>query len=440
MILLYEYTEEQFDIDGNSLGWDSEPRLFPNTFFLNPSLEFNWDELLVKYNEKWYYFGHLIDDLEKVPTKEEWSAKPGNDVDIEYYSDVVAEYQDNPSGNIKNTKRLTYLMNNKPKFIINFWYDKLDRVVKIRSIKGDSKAAESGVSYEEESQKVQDLTDLKTTPNYGVEVNETNIVTVKPCKNSVIVTAFEKIRPTNTDTIRIDDTTAKITVAYTSDNWTLTAYAYKEDSTLVSQVVAANKTLDVRNMDKNIKNLALVFFAENGISSLQDCEIEQIGCSVVLKPFVTLTKHNQNGENNSVSTEYAQDDVIEQLTDAYVSGAQFEGWFNSEANNASAVTLPLTMDSNKDIYAHFSCNLVKHNTDNKNNEVTEKTDKDAHIILTTPSLSGYDFDGWTLGQGGEKITEITMNTNKNIWAHWKKKQTTSGGDGGGNGQSGQNNG
>lgn len=425
MILLYEYTEEQFDIDGNSLGWDSEPRLFPNTFFLNPSLEFNWDDLLVKYNEKWYYFGHLIDDLEKVPTKEEWSAKPGNDVDIEYYSGVVAEYQDNPSGNIKNTKRLTYLMNNKPKFIINFWYDKLDRVVKIRSVKGDSKAAESGVSYEEESQKVQDLTDLKTTPNYGVEVNaETNIVTVKPYKNSVIVTAFEKIRPTNTDTIKIDDTTAKITVAYTSDNWTLTAYAYKEDSTLVSQVVAANKTLDVRNMDKNIKNLALVFVNQNGIKSLSECEIEQLGCNVVFKPFVIFTKHNQNGENDTVTKEYAQDDVIDVIDNpAEIAGVQFDGWFDGEDDNANKVTLPLLMSENKDVYAHFYCNLIKHNADNKNTKVTQKCKRNESITLKSLTLENYIFDGWFDGKGddAQKVTKVVMETNKDVYARWKPK-------------------
>ena len=91
MILLYEYTTEKFDEDGNSLGFDSIPKLFPDTFFLTPTLTFDWDKYIVYYLGKGYYFGHLIEDLESLPSKEDWLTMEGNNIDVEYYNGVTAE-------------------------------------------------------------------------------------------------------------------------------------------------------------------------------------------------------------------------------------------------------------------------------------------------------------------------------------------------------------
>ena len=61
MYTLYQRTEEVFDLAGQSVGWQSKPVLFPDTFFLFSGLKFDWDEYTVEYKKKVYEFEHLLE-------------------------------------------------------------------------------------------------------------------------------------------------------------------------------------------------------------------------------------------------------------------------------------------------------------------------------------------------------------------------------------------
>lgn len=425
MILLYEYTTEKFDEDGNSLGFDSIPKLFPDTFFLTPTLTFDWDKYIVYYLGKGYYFGHLIEDLESLPSKEDWLTMEGNNIDVEYYNGVTAEYQQNPSGNIKNTKKLVYSTNSSVKFTILFQYDKLDRIVKMTSIESDKKEAESGTDYEEESVIQQDLTKLQTTPNYGVEVNEeNNSIVVKKLNNCVIVTPFERTKPKYTDTLVISSKIAKINVSYTNEKWTLKVFAYKKDKTLISVVEAiTDKQLSIFNTNKDIEYIALVFSHVDGKlpSSILECEPDKIGLNVEFKNFVTLKKHNTNSENNTETITVSQDDVIE-LENLSIPDIKFAGWFATE-NDTTAIT-SITMDVDKDVYARWNTTLIKHNIDNNGKNITEVTLKNQQIQLDKIECEGFVFDGWYLSDDTNNdttaITSILMDSNNEVYARWEK--------------------
>ncbi|MBQ3691085.1 MAG: InlB B-repeat-containing protein [Bacteroidales bacterium] len=431
MILLYKYTEEIFDEDGNSQGFNTEGVIFPNTFFLTPDLEFDWDKYIVIYEGNRYYFGHLIETLEKVPPKEEWLAMPGNSIDLEYYKGVAAEYSDNPTGNTKNVKKMVYKTDGVPKFTIKMRYNDVDNVVQMKTLSESNKEAGSGMNYDEEYTAEQDLTKLYITPFFGVTVDN-NTVTVAKTNNTVLVTAFRSTTPAYSDTLKVSDKTAMLNIAYTSDKWNLDVYLYDKNRVLIAQTAAENKSVTVNNSEKKINFVALVFSKTDGssISGVPITEIsqEKIGLTVTEKDTIKLTKHNTDRNDNTIVSYYVSGSTVtlDALQDTETE--RFLGWYDGETETASQIT-EIVLDKDTDVWARWQAlkyTLTYHNTDGKQNtEAVQCNNGETVLLENLEDIEGYSFVGWFDSSDSEaqKITEITMNNNKHVWAHWEKNDT-----------------
>ncbi len=110
-------------------------------------------------------------------------------------------------------------------------------------------------------------------------------------------------------------------------------------------------------------------------------------------------------------------------------GYSFAGWYTAASGGSQITTGTTVSYGNKTYYAHYTPNTytVSFNS-NGGSSVSARsiTFGTSFGSLTTPTRTGYNFDGWyTAASGGTKITSSsTMNTNANItlYAHWSPKK------------------
>ncbi len=113
-------------------------------------------------------------------------------------------------------------------------------------------------------------------------------------------------------------------------------------------------------------------------------------------------------------------------------GYNFDGWYTA-AGGGTKVTAStkVTTAANHTLYAHW---VAKNFTITFNSmggsAVSSKTVKynSSYGTLTTPTRTGYDFQGWyTAAAGGTKITastKVTITANQTLFAQWKGKSIT----------------
>ena len=201
-------------------------------------------------------------------------------------------------------------------------------------------------------------------------------------------------------------------------------------------------------------------------------------CSSQTTSTCTLT-FNSNGGSSCSSNTGGCGGTINTSCSPTRSGYHFDGWYTA-ASGGSAVSFPLTLNSNMTIYAHWtancsscvcgtngmpesyhceictagqtSCDNVCANygqsyisstscsnltctlTFNSNGGSSCSGNsgacgRDIASSTCSPTRSGYSFDGWyTSADGGSAVSfPITLSANRTVYAHWTKNSSGSSG-------------
>lgn len=147
----------------------------------------------------------------------------------------------------------------------------------------------------------------------------------------------------------------------------------------------------------------------------------------------TVSFDSQGGSSVTSKTVYYSSQYGS-LTTPTRKGYSFDGWY-TKSSGGSKVTAKTTVTttSNHKLYAHWT---VKKFTVSFNSQggssVSNKTVtyNSTYGSLTTPSKTGYTFDGWyTAASGGTKIsasTKVTITSNQTLYAHWTANTYTVG--------------
>lgn len=120
-----------------------------------------------------------------------------------------------------------------------------------------------------------------------------------------------------------------------------------------------------------------------------------------IKNGYDITYENVYGAENLNPNAYSveSDDIV--LTDPYLSGYEFKGWFNNEELQGEPITvIPKGSMGNLTLYAKFElivCNVTFSGADGCNNEYNELDptySAEKYFYLSDVSKEGYTFDGW----------------------------------------------
>ena len=460
MYTLYQRTEEVFDLAGQSVGWQSKPVLFPDTFFLFSGLKFDWDEYTVEYKKKVYEFEHLLEIDSNVPKPDDWLSVYGNSIIFTYYTGKTDEYQDNPSGNTNNVNKMYYKRGVVDHYIIKHKYDKENHCIVRQSLEPEYGVATVNTNgYTTQiANKEQDLEDLLFVPNYGVSIEEqdneaaTKKVAVKQQNNCVFISHNANMYPVITDALIMGETDGKMIVRYTNKDWTLKVVAYNSDYVVVMEntVTITPESEEIQPVEilnnNNINYVALVFSHKNGeLPSIGDITYEGLGLSVEIKKWRKLTFVNYDANNNDKTEQYITGETIT-LDNPTKDGYEFLGWFSSddEANVTPVKSFTITTDMS--VYARWKQKAVIHlgydgvNSKDINFYVGDTVTKDAlNTYITIPQ--GHTFKEYRYGtysQPGNIVTfPMTLNTNdKSIIAVFAKNTQSGGGESGQGNQEG----
>ncbi len=413
MYTLYQRTEEVFDLAGQSVGWQTKPVLFPDTFFLYSGLKYNWDEYTVEYKKKVYEFGHLLETDSNLPAITDWLSVFGNSIVFEYYKNKTEEYQDNPSGNVDNVNKMYYKSGIVDRYIIKHKYDKADHcIVRISLEPKDGVATVNTNGYSTQIQnKEQDLNDLLAIPNYGVSITEQEVeiqpdetsqseqqgnststpqpatkiikkVAVTQKSNCVLLSHNENMYPVLTDALIMTETDAKMIVTYTNTNWELAAVTFTTDNVVVSEIPMNDVTpeteqitpIEIFNQDRQQQYVALVFSHNSGqLPSIGEISQEALGLTVDMKKWRILTFVNFDAENNDKTENYISGEQLT-LDPLEKEGYIFDGWFSSDDESNVTPLKSIVVSQDLSVYARWR-KIVKiklYNIDGKGKE-KEKT-------------------------------------------------------------------
>jgi len=374
MITLYQQTEEIFDIAGNSVGFETQAVLQPDTFFLNPDLVFDWDANTVSVDEKTYYLDKLSTNQDSsIPTVNEWLSTYGNDVKQIFYNGLTEEFGDNPTGDIENIKKRIYTAHNIAKYILEYKYDDKNRCTQISSIAPKGAVAivdNNGGNGEEEiiEEREQDLFNLKVIPLYDAVINDNVVSLKKDSMNCVFISRNGRTNALYTDAIKINENTGRIQISYTDNNWNLKAVAYTLNGQFIAQFNAVNRNIDINVSDYQtpIEYVALIFSHTSGNlpSTLNLISQEKLGLTITLKEYATINYYNYDAQNSVNSERFYVNDVVT-LQPLSISGYEFIGWFTSENSDNDTAVSSIRITNNINVYARFKkiVNVYIHDID-----------------------------------------------------------------------------
>lgn len=139
------------------------------------------------------------------------------------------------------------------------------------------------------------------------------------------------------------------------------------------------------------------------------------------------------GTNNKI---VAEDGTALALSDYTTTktGSRFIGWYSDEALTKPVTAI--TMDENKTVYAKWetlitSCTLsFETNGGSTLAPVTKEKDTVISLSAYVTEKSGYTFKGWYAEPAlTKKLTSITLDSDKTVYAKWAKNTSTGGGTG-----------
>lgn len=129
MYTLYKQTTPIKDNDGNIVGYNTIPVQVADDFFILYGLKFDWKNKTVSRKGDTYYLDTLTsDDMQKIPSPEEWLATYGNTIKTIYYAEGE-DLVNNPSDNPRNIKQRIYYNSQRiKKYDIRYSWDINDNI------------------------------------------------------------------------------------------------------------------------------------------------------------------------------------------------------------------------------------------------------------------------------------------------------------------------
>lgn len=150
----------------------------------------------------------------------------------------------------------------------------------------------------------------------------------------------------------------------------------------------------------------------------------------------TITAHATTGGTVSPTTYTAESGTSVTISSVFTAKANanytFDGWYTAETGGTK-IENPITLTGNMNVYARFKKSTftitahataggtVSPSTYTANNGATVTL---SNVFTATPNTN-YTFDGWyTAETGGEKITTVFANADKNVYARFTVKTRT----------------
>ena len=430
MITLYQRTTELFDIAGNSIGWQTKPVNFPDTFFLYSGLQYNWTDNTVTRNGKTYYLDKLVvNQAMDIPSIDEWKSHYGNDIKYEYYTGDASEAEHNPSGNIKNIKRAIYLSGNITKYILEFDYNENNQVVKISSLAPQDSISSGNEQQQEEiigDDTEQDLTKLKFAVGKELILTDNNTPVIRGNGRCIMVTRRKTNNPLLSDGIQPEETTGKIKISLTSPQYNLQCFAYNEQNTILfaSEVIPAVSgtptTIDIlNNYQTPIAYVAINLYYNDAESNIDETTVNQedLGLTVTFVESLNLVIRRE-GSTDVVRQLLKGDTVLfSSLPSATKENYDFDGWYIA----SNHITDNFIITDNTVIEAHYTrlYNLTKING---SAQTTTQVRDGATVTLDTPESQNLEFMGWYVDNNGTptlQSNEFTMTADITVSAYYK---------------------
>jgi len=402
MNTLYQRTVEKFDIAGNSLGWETQPVTFPDTFFLYSGLRFNWTDNTVTRNNKTYYLDKLVVNQEMdIPKTDEWLSHYGNDIQFVYYTGDASETEMNPSGNIKNIRQAIYLSSGIVKYILEFQYNERDQVIKQMS-KAPADTVGSGNEQQQEEQIIdnteQDLSALRFAIGKEMIATPQNSAVIRDNVKVVLVTRRRTSSPLITDALQVTQNVGKITISVSSSSYNVQAIAFTANnrvlysSPTVQAVAGTPTTLQIlNNYNENIDYIAINLYYNVEESTIDESAVTQsdLGVVVTFIESVNLVVRSE-GSEDSIRHLYVGDTVLySSLPTPIRSGYEFDGW--KIGNNAIASDFVITGST---VIEAVWTRLYTLTLVNGEAQSTLTYRDGATVTLDSPTKVGHNFVGW----------------------------------------------
>ncbi len=403
MNTLYQRTKELFDIAGNSIGWETKPVVFPDTFFLYSGLTFNWTDNTVTRNGKTYYLDKLVvNQAMDIPSIDEWKSHYGNDIKYQYYTGDASEAEHNPSGNSKNVKRAIYLSSNITKYILEFDYNENNQVVKISSLAPQDSISSGNEQQQEEiigDDTEQDLTKLKFAVGKELILTDNNTPVIRGNGRCIMVTRRKTNNPLLSDGIQPEENTGKITIRLTSPQYNLQSIAYNEQNTILfaSEVIptvsGTPTTIDIlNNYQTPIAYVAINLYYNDAESEIDEATVNQedLGLTVTFVESLNLVIRRE-GSADVVRHLLKGDTVLfSSLPSATKENYDFDGWYIGELH----ITDNFVITDNTVIEARYT-RLYTLTKINDGAQSTQSYRDGTSITLETPEKAGHTFVGWS---------------------------------------------
>ena len=420
MITLYQRTTELFDIAGNSIGWQTKPVNFPDTFFLYSGLQYNWTDNTVTRNGKTYYLDKLvINQVMDIPSIDEWKSHYGNDIKYEYYTGDASEAEYNPSGNIKNAKRAIYLSSNITKYILEFYYNENDQVVKISSLAPQDSISSGNEQQQEEiigDDTEQDLTKLKFAVGKELILTDNNTPVIRGNGRCIMVTRRKTKNPLLSDGIQPEENTGKIKISLTSPQYNLQCFAYNEQNTILfaSEVIPAVSgtptTIDIlNNYQTPIAYVAINLYYNDAESNIDEATVNQedLGLTVTFVESLNLVIRREGSADVVMHLLKGDTVAYSSLPNASKANYDFDGWYIGELH----ITDNFVITDNIVIEARYT-RLFTLTKINDGAQSTQSYRDGTSVTLEAAQKAGHTFIGWSVD--GVTIHPSTFTITENI--------------------------
>ena len=420
MNTLYQRTKEIFDIAGNSVGWETKPVVFPDTFFLYSGLSFNWTDNTVTRNGKTYYLDKLVVNQEmNIPKTDEWLSHYGNDIQFEHYTGDASEVEHNPSGNTKNVKRAIYISSGITKYILEYYYNALDQVVKITSLapqdsitSGDEQQQEEEIGEYTE----QDLNSLYLTKGELI-VTQQNTATLRGNGRCLFVTRRRTSNPLLSDAIQTDSDTGKISVSVTSPLYNVQVIGYTSNgdvvyvSTVAEVVPNTPRTFEIyNNYNDKIDYVGINLYYNDEESEIDIASVNQedLGIAVSFTNTVNLVIRSEGSEDVTRHVLVGEQITLASLPTLSRSGYEFDGW----SIGGNIVDDDFIITANTLVEAVWT-RLYTLTKINDGAQTSQTYRNGTEITLETPTKAGHTFIGW-YAEGSSVAQSTTFNISEDM--------------------------
>lgn len=432
MNTLYQRTTEIFDIAGNSVGWETKPVIFPDTFFLYSGLKYNWTDNTVTRNGKTYYLDKLVVNQEmNIPTTDEWQSHYGNDINFEYYTGDASESEKNPSGNTKNIKRAIYLSQGITKYILEYDYNERDQVIKIASLApNDSIASGDEQQQEEETGEYteQDLNSLYLTKGELI-VTDRNSVALRGNGRCLFVTRRRTSNPYLSDGIQTDSDTGKISVIVASPLYKVQVIGYSSNGNVVYSSPIADVVGDTprrfditNNRSQNIDFVGINLYYNDEESEIDMSAVSQQELGLVVSFTKSINLIIRSEGSADITRHVLAGDTIRysSLPTPTRQGYAFDGW--SIGGNIINADFIITANTLVEAVWTRLYTLTKINDGAQNSQSYREG---TSITLDTPTKAGHTFIGWyAVGSSAAHATTFNITEDLTLTAQYSVNQYT----------------